>query len=804
MIKKQIALEKEMVEAGIARYRRIMESAEDAGRAAETSYAKRLMPSLCVDTAAAIQALRDNPSRIGGRTTAMKLLKDLDVNVISFITLRVIFDSLIKGSTLGNLAMTLGQRLEDQIRFARFEQQHEQYFKNVLKDFKTKNTVSYRHKHRVLTVKANEHEDGWNSWTPQERMLVGTKMIEFVVVATGIIEKVIRREGPTKLVAYIQPTSDAIDWINDHTAHAELLHPEVAPCVVSPLDWQGLNDGGYYTPAIRRRVPFVKTRSAEHRAEIADHDYSKPMEAVNELQRTPWAINQPVHDVMKEVFRRNLRIGMPPSEPIDIPPCPLPKEVKAKELSEDDPRFTQFRRWKREAALAYTVERERIAQTIQLSRVFSMAERYRDFPEFYYVYNCDFRGRIYTASPGLTPQGADFSKGLLHFAQGKAVGKVGSYWLAVQGANTYGVDKVSYDERVQWVEDHTDAICAVAADPFDSKARDFWSDSDKPYQFLAFCFEWAGYQEEGESFKSRIAVALDGSCNGLQHFSAMLRDEVGGAATNLVPASKPQDIYQRVADVCIKKLLEIDSTLSNQLLEFISRKLTKKPVMTLPYGSTKQSCREHSEDYLNEQEQVYWAGRDIYHAATFVSNHIWESIGEVVIAARAAMAWLRKAASVLSKENEAIVWYTPSGFKVYQGSMKYDSLVVKTQLCGRLMLRIAEPTHKIDSYRQANGVAPNFVHSMDAAHLCLAVIEGTAQGLQNWAVVHDSYGTYASDTPVLAKAIRSSFWAMYTDHDVLAEWKAAQEKRTGLNLNPIPEKGDLDINQVLDSKYFFG
>src|SRR3546814_14260161 len=46
---------------------------------------------------------------------------------------------------------------------------------------------------------------------------------------------------------------------------------------------------------------------------------------------------------------------------------------------------------------------------------------------------------------------------------------------------------------------------------------------------------------------SRIPVALDGSCSGLQHFSAMLRDEEGGAAVNLLPAERPQDVYKRVA-----------------------------------------------------------------------------------------------------------------------------------------------------------------------------------------------------------------------------------------------------------------
>ena len=37
----------------------------------------------------------------------------------------------------------------------------------------------------------------------------------------------------------------------------------------------------------------------------------------------------------------------------------------------------------------------------------------------------------------------------------------------------------------------------------------------------------------------------------------MLRDPIGGAATNLVPAEVPADLYQEVADVVVTKLRAI-------------------------------------------------------------------------------------------------------------------------------------------------------------------------------------------------------------------------------------------------------
>lgn len=44
-----------------------------------------------------------------------------------------------------------------------------------------------------------------------------------------------------------------------------------------------------------------------------------------------------------------------------------------------------------------------------------------------------------------------------------------------------------------------------------------------------------------------------------------------------------------------------DKQLANAWLKLeINRKLTKRSVMTLPYGCTRYSCREYIEEYLRE------------------------------------------------------------------------------------------------------------------------------------------------------------------------------------------------------------
>jgi DNA-directed RNA polymerase len=70
--------------------------------------------------------------------------------------------------------------------------------------------------------------------------------------------------------------------------------------------------------------------------------------------------------------------------------------------------------------------------------------------------------------------------------------------------------------------------------------------------------------------------------------------------------------------------------------------------------------------------------------------------------------------------------------------------------------------------------------------------------------VHDSFATHSCDIPVLAKALREAFVKIYSD-DQLEKLKHAFIQSAGREetwMTP-PERGDLDIRDVLTSTYFF-
>ena len=91
---------------------------------------------------------------------------------------------------------------------------------------------------------------------------------------------------------------------------------------------------------------------------------------------------------------------------------------------------------------------------------------------------------------------------------------------------------------------------------------------------------------------------------------------------------------------------------------------------------------------------------------------------------------------------------------------------------------------------------------MDATALTLTINKCILEGINNFSVVHDSYGVHAHFVPRLADAIRTSFVEMYSNTDVLENFYDNVVDVIP-DLDDPPNRGELDILGVLDSRYFF-
>ncbi|PBB68171.1 DNA-dependent RNA polymerase [Mesorhizobium sp. WSM4312] len=824
LLQRQIELEIEMSGLGRERYLSRVRKNVDKERGYETDTGRSILESSVGPVAQGIAQFVEEAysGRARPRATAAKLIKDMDHSVVSYLACRAILGRMMKprAPVLMTLAVAVARAVELEARFAEFRKQDKDRFDYELRKL-SDDGATEQHKAVVLTYAMGKHNIPWDRWSRVEMIHLGIRLVELFCEHTGlaVIQQAV--EGGDKNAPrdqyLVHLTERAMAWIDQSTRKGEHLFPDFMPMLVPPKDWTALSGGGYYSD-LDRPLPLVRRASKKQfellKRKLAEAQHkSVLLKGLNAIQRTPWQINGAVLDVMAVLAKSNEGIaGLVPG---DSPKPPRPEGVpEDADLKTLPPHLqTAFREWKWAARDVYSLNLQLRQDRLHQETMIGLAERFQPEGAIYFPHNLDFRGRAYPVPLVLHPQGSDPVKGLLRFAEGKPLGKDGARWLAIHGANTFGVDKVSFDEREEWVEDHWTEIAHCAADPLGNL---WWTEADKPWCFLAFCFEWWDYQTSPETFVSHLPIALDGSCNGLQHFSAMLLDSVGGRAVNLIPAKKPQDIYQVVADRVMEQLRSIVSTVGTVaeqgrwahewLTMGIDRKITKRPVMVLPYGGTPRSCLKYVDEAVKAKIAAGYKhnlGDELKKAIGFLSSIIWESIGDVVIAAREAMGWLQKTARVIAKENLPMHWTTPSGFVAYQGYLSLKSRRIETRISGSLVkLRLFDETDLIDVSKQATSISPNYVHSMDASAMILTVALLALAGITDFAMIHDSYGTHACNTTLLASTLRKVFVEMY-QCDPLTKLRDELALQSSEEFEELPSKGELDLSLVLQSDFFF-
>lgn len=818
LIQEQKEIEIDMANRGIDRYQRAALEAAQSGEASRTKSVQIVLDTAIDAVSSAIDAFRDDAAsgKAGRRHSSIKLLKGVGSGEIAYIALRITLDGLAKDLPVTPIACAIGRSVETEARMLKLEETQGSYVRALMKDLDSR-TDHLRHRRAVLAKVLRDRGDAWDPWGERNHLTVGLKLVELIVESTGLMEISNTRVGK-KSLAVIRATDRFRDWLYGLDRQFALLVPEYLPCVIPPKPWTTLDDGGYHTDALAYPPKLVKTFNKAHLRLLAKSDLSNVTAAVNAIQNTAWQINAKVLEVAEQLWEQRRPIaGLP-----EMDDTPLP--AKPEDIDTNEEAKTA---WKRAAAKTYDANQRITGRRVGVLKNLHTAREFTRYERIYFPYQLDFRGRVYPIPQGLNPQGNDLGKALLRFADGDPLDTAEAIrWFKVHGANCYGVDKVSFDDRTAWVEENAENIIRSAEDPIGFQ---WWADADSPFGFLAWAFEFNEWLASGCSpqFISRVPVAMDGSCNGLQHYSAMLRDSRSGAATNLLPSEKPEDIYGEVAKVAMRKLAEVEanyargvrkdgqtdeeamreSLLAGKWLTFgIDRKITKRPVMVLPYGGTQRSCMDYVLEAVKERPSIPFPEDELLKASAWLSGVIWESIGEVVVSARLAMGWLKAAAMKVSNEGRPLVWKTPSGFPVMQAYPEMKLTQIETFLMGsrfRPALQVQQGD-KLDARRQASGVAPNFVHSMDASALMATVSLASQRGITQFAMIHDSYGTTAGKTAILAAALRDAFVSMYEDNDVLQQfYDQAVSPANVTGVPDIPFVGGLDLEDVKKSLYFF-
>jgi DNA-directed RNA polymerase, mitochondrial len=704
------------------------------------------------------------------------------------------------------LAVKIGRALEEELQIEHFKSGNRTEF-DYLKRYTDKWSLNTEaHRKSYFKRKGKQLEVITDVFSHPEKSVLGMFFLEACVQA-GVVDQDKRWERG-KTFHFIVPRKDVLDWIMKADEALKLRTPFWLPIKSTPEPYEGVYLGGYKAEMIKPR-PCVKIKSDIHRDTLMAKDMPAFYSALDKVSNTAFLINPVVRDCLIALWGNGGRLaGLPDISDPEIPPHP----------GENSDRLT-YLRWKESVSVAKAryaqnmVDRKKIVDIMMVCRM--MGE-----DAFYFPHHADARGRLYPLASTISFQGNNLQRAITMFADCREIKSSGEYWLRVNVANHYGLDKLPLEERVKWTHQQEALFVAIADDPLGNK--DLWVKADsgqKPWTFLAAAHELGSFikaKKQGKPFFSHLPCYVDCSSSGFQHLSLLALDSEAARRVNVAPTESPQDIYKETAMTLLARLEGSDDPLAVYWIEFFKehpsaiRKIAKRLVMCTPYGITRHSGNGYVlselEDYLDKRNLLPAGGINgsfYFKRTAFLTKHLMAVIRETNISAFDIMDCLREVAQIMANNHKPFGWTTPSGFYAFQHTPAVDRSIIKFAINGKFKFwKLGDFNNKISKRACRDAVVPNFIHSMDAAALHLTINKVWDHGVKGIAVIHDAVAGLAEDLDIIIDDMRTAMSEMYQE-DRLEKFVLEVLGQLSFPVTlQIPGRGDFDPRLVCESKYF--
>ncbi|CAL5376392.1 unnamed protein product [Camellia sinensis] len=607
------------------------------------------------------------------------------------------------------------------------------------------------------------------------------------------------------------------------------------PMLVPPKKWKGYDKGGYFfLPSYLMRTHGSRQQQDAVK-KIAVKQMQKVYEALDTLGNTKWRVNRRVLSVVESIWAGGGNIG----GLVDRKDVPIPERPQSEDL-------TEIKKWKWSVRKAKKINQELHSQRCDIELKLSVARKMKGEEGFYYPHNLDFRGRAYPMHPHLNHLSSDLCRGVLEFAEGRPLGKSGLRWLKIHLANLYagGVEKLSYDGRLAFVESHLDDVLDSADNPLHGNR--WWLTAEDPFQCLATCINLteALKSSSPHTVISHLPIhqgwfmqwptalcSLGKRCSPdapameacfyvffsylPRRLAFMVHAMLEAAAVNLVAGEKPADVYSEIAarvhDIMVRDSNKDPATSPNALLAKlligqVDRKLVKQTVMTSVYGVTYVGAREQIKRRLEEKGQITDDGL-LFNAACYAAKVTMSALGEIFEAARAIMGWLGDCAKIIASENQPVRWTTPLGLPVVQPYFKTERHVIRTSL---QVLALQREGDSVEVRKQRTAFPPNFVHSLDGSHMMMTAVACRDAGLRfadasQWHVLFKGFIRKPQDAIKLIEAIEAKKSPRMDVNSVAAsEWNKVTSEREapGVHDSFWTHACDVDrMNRIIREKF---
>ena len=772
LLAEQIALERKQISKGLDKLTKQTEKLHDKSYASATEYGTYGIQAMLPAVMDGIEATRSRLAR-GQNGPAFREIRkhtdELETLALAAIALKVTFDQAFsnkpKNALVVNVTTSIGRAVQDECQMRHYEREAPGLL-NYLKKTYWHDSIGTQQK-LANTRKAMNKADipKWDTWAQGHNIKIGTWLLEQVMTKTGWFTIDLKRTGK-KTDQYVVHT-DAFLRVRDTIMHdAELFSPLAWPMLIEPRDWTPENQGGYVLNEVMCGHEMVR------RGNPSLIQGETIFEFINKIQKVPYRLNPFIVDVAIQLEEKGIQVGkfVPISE-MPLPPKPV-------DIAENkDSRFT----YRRKAAEVNNINSQAFRRSCRTRMTMEAVKRFKDRERFYLPWSCDYRGRVYPIPAFLTPQDTDFGKSLLQFAEGAFIFPEDEEWVAFQVATTWGLDKATMAERQEWVSHNHHLITRVATDPIGNIGD--WEGADEPWLFLSACEEFYACFIDLSRHHTRLPIAVDATCSGLQILAGLARDKSTASMVNVLPGSEPQDAYKAIAKASIDQIPQ-------RLRQYWDRKKTKRSVMTICYNAKPFSNRQYIRDAFTE------IGVDVTKdELTEIVVAVRDAMNKVFPGPMAVMKWIEsEVARAIKRGDKYLEWTTPSGFTVHQQLNKYEYERLDLKLLGRCQVKVGRKGDVVDISHHKNATAPNLVHSLDASLLALSAIRFNAP----LALIHDSILCRASDMDTLSSIVRETYLHLFAKHEYLKDFATF----IGAETEP-PMIGDLEPEQVTKSTYFF-
>ena len=551
---------------------------------------------------------------------------------------------------------------------------------------------------------------------------------------------------------------DIYNYIIDAVENGILKTYYKLPMIYKPnpykLNENGKYEGGYYTFP----TEIVTKDGYKASQEIID--------SCNKIQNIGYKINTDIIDKIRLVkphntisydkFRNELKI--------------LPKKSKA------------YKKCCRLYFQEVNTFKSRLSKYNADVSTLEIAKMFKDCDVIYFPTYLDYRSRVYYIPSFLNPQGSDLAKSLIQYADTEELNEEGKDNLYVNLARLYGNDKLSFEDKLNWGKNEG------------LKGSHIFTQADEPYQFLAL----QQFLLSGKTNYNGM-IHIDASCSGIQVLSALSKDYKSAIKVNLLPGER-QDMYLSVADNLVEKLKESDHEYADIILKYVNinpRKAVKTVVMCVSYSITLFGAMQYCKEYL---EDVGCDKDDAFRYGPLLAKLVMESISDNLDYPTRVQNWLKKCVSIANESGIQLEWETPTGFIVKPKF--YKAKQVRVKVCGQMRIckYVPDVTNQ-NNEKCLSTIAANFVHSMDSSHLHKTASRVIDEGI-NFTGIHDSFATTPNNLNTLNRILREEFIKIYSN-DVLNDIKLQFENQVCAELPEPPINGDLDIDFVIESEWFF-